>query len=413
MSVMKRNSSWYITGKIKKCDGTYYSYTKKAKGAKTKKDAQMFEAYFLNQYQEKNNYAYKITFKALCDEFLDSNVDVKQVTLRTKKDVLNKACSVFGDKYINTITKDYLQKYVRELEREYSEEYVSKIYYAINSVFKYAVQQDYLQVNQMAKVRKRVNKDKVKKEMQFWEPDEFNVFIRYVDDSTYKTLFTFLYHMGTRKGETLALKWKDIDFQSNTVSIYKSITNKIDGKAWEITSPKTQNSIRNISMPDIVKESLMAWKDEQRKVFGFSEDCFVFGFYRPLSSTTIARRLKEAVDKANADGHNLSLIRIHDFRHSHASYLINNKSDKFTDFDIANRLGDTVNTLHDTYAHWFSTADASIIEMMNDNTQTVKASTESVKMSSYDDLIKLKELLDMQIITQEEFNIKKKQILGI
>lgn len=78
---------------------------------------------------------------------------------------------------------------------------------------------------------------------------------------------------------------------------------------------------------------------------------FCVWVYRLLSSTTTARRLKEAVDKANTDGHNLPLIRIHDFRHSHASYLINNKSDKFTDFDIANRLGDTVNTLHDIYVH--------------------------------------------------------------
>lgn len=50
-----------------------------------------------------------------------------------------------------------------------------------------------------------------------------------------------------------------------------------------------------------------------------------------------ARRLKEAVDKANADGHNVLLIRIHDF----------------------------VNTLHDIYAHWSSTADVSIIEVIN------------------------------------------------
>lgn len=58
----------------------------------------------------------------------------------------------------------------------------------------------------MSKVRKRVNKDKVMKEMQFWEPDQFNTFINYVDDFTYKTLFIFLYHIGTRKGEALTLQ---------------------------------------------------------------------------------------------------------------------------------------------------------------------------------------------------------------
>lgn len=413
MAVLKKDGSYYIKGKIKKDDGSYYNYKRKVRGATSIRDARNYETDFLRQYQDVQISKTQITFKALCDDFLDSNVDVKQVTLRTKRDVLNKSCDVFGNKKINLITKDYLQKYIRELEKQYSEEYVSKIYYAIGSAFNYAVQQDYLQINPMTKVRKRVNKDKVKKEMQFWEPDQFNTFINYVDDSTYKTLFIFLYHMGTRKGEALALQWKDINFDSNTVNIYKSITNKISGKAWEITSPKTQNSIRNISMPNIVKTALMDWKDEQKKIYGFNEDCFVFGFYRPLSSTTIARRLKDAVDKANVDGHNIPLIRIHDFRHSHASYLINNKSDKFTDFDIANRLGDTVNTLHDTYAHWFSTADASIIEVMNDNAPATKKPLKSFKTNDYDDLIKLKELLDMNVITQEDFNIKKKEILGI
>ncbi|MEG0366253.1 MAG: site-specific integrase, partial [Coprobacillus sp.] len=98
------------------------------------------------------------------------------------------------------------------------------------------------------------------------------------------------------------------------------------------------------------------------------------------------------------------LIRIHDLRHSHASYLINNMSDKYTDFDVAKRLGDTVQTLHDTYAHWFKQADKAIIEMMDGKAEAG---------SKYDELKELKELLDLEIITKEEFNLKKKEILGI
>ncbi|MBU6134687.1 SHOCT domain-containing protein [Clostridium tertium] len=33
--------------------------------------------------------------------------------------------------------------------------------------------------------------------------------------------------------------------------------------------------------------------------------------------------------------------------------------------------------------------------------------------SSVDEILKFKELFDMGVITEEEFNIKKKQILGI
>lgn len=37
----------------------------------------------------------------------------------------------------------------------------------------------------------------------------------------------------------------------------------------------------------------------------------------------------------------------------------------FTDFDIAKRLGDTVETLHNVYAHWFKAGDQGIIDFMN------------------------------------------------
>ena len=37
----------------------------------------------------------------------------------------------------------------------------------------------------------------------------------------------------------------------------------------------------------------------------------------------------------------------------------------FTDYDIAKRLGDTVATLHNTYAHWFKRKDENIINFMN------------------------------------------------
>lgn len=88
-------------------------------------------------------------------------------------------------------------------------------------------------------------------------------------------------------------------------------------------------------------------------------------------------------------------------------------SDKFTDFDVAKRLGDTVATLHDTYAHWFKQADRAIIEVMDGKATEMEKSFTAPKTSKYDELKELKELLDLDIITSEEFQIKKREILGI
>ena len=77
---------------------------------------------------------------------------------------------------------------------------------------------------------------------------------------------------------------------------------------------------------------------------------------------------------------------------------------------MAKRLGDTVATLHDTYAHWFKQADKNIVDMMNEQQTTNKSQQTTNK---YEELKQLKKLLDLDIITQNELNIKKKELLGI
>lgn len=95
------------------------------------------------------------------------------------------------------------------------------------------------------------------------------------------------------------------------------------------------------------------------------------------------------------------------------SYLINNKADQYSDYEIAQRLGDTVETIRKTYAHLFKDADRKIIEFMNKDTSKDETMPVQPKTSKYDELKELKELLDIGIITNEEFTAKKKQLLGI
>ncbi|MCI8850791.1 MAG: tyrosine-type recombinase/integrase [Erysipelotrichaceae bacterium] len=419
MAVVKKNNKWYIKGKIKKDDGSYYQYTKLAQGCKLQKEAKEYERLFRMQYQDIQASSHYITFKELSDEYIKTLISVKKSTLRSYQDKLDKITTVLGDKKINLITKTMLETYIRGLEEIYASEYVEKFYYQIRAVFNYGIENEYIQTNPMNKVKLKVNKDSVKKEMNFWEPDEFDRFIKKVEDQELKTLYLFLYYMGTRKGEAMALQWKDIDFKNDVVRIYKTVTNKIKGSTYAITSPKTQNSNRNIPMFKIVKDSLLEWKEVHKKMYGFSEECFVFGYYRPLHAERPRRYMIKVLDNINKDlqeDQQLKQIRIHDFRHSHASWLINNMGKyNFSDYDIAKRLGDTVQMLHSTYAHQFKNAGRNIIESMENDMSKPKESEQKAetKPNKYDELIELKKLLDIGVITQAEFDAKKKQVLGL
>lgn len=151
----------------------------------------------------------------------------------------------------------------------------------------------------------------------------------------------------------------------------------------------------------------------QKEYEGFTLDCFVFGFDKPLDPETVRRVKREKVNAANEKDENknkqLELIRVHDFRHSHASYLINNMSDQFTDFDVAKRLGDTVQTLHNTYAHWFKQRDKSIIDFMDGHA----VETQQNHSNRIAELKELKALLDDGILSKEEFTQLKEEILSV
>lgn len=417
MSVEKKNGKWYIRGKIKRDDGSYYEYRKVAQCCTGKKEAQEYERQFRKQYQDIQVSLSHKSFREVAEEYLLNLDSQKKASIRSYSDKANKICEVFGDKKINLIGKDLLQKYIRSLEEHYSEEYVAKFFYILKSIFDYAIMNDMIAVNPMNKVRRKVDKNQLKKEMDFWEPDEFEKFISVVDDLQAKTFFTFLFWMGTRKSEACALQWKDIDFDTDTVKIYKTVTYKIKGTPWEVTTPKTPNSNRNITMFRVVRDTLITWKEVCSKMYAFSEDCFVFGYSRPLSDNAPRRLMDKYVNIYN-DNHNdhLKRIRIHDFRHSHASYLINNMGKyNYTDFDIAKRIGDTVSMLHKTYAHQFKGKDKEIIDSIENSQETKNIDNVALK-NDHDyihELKMLKELCDSGILTEEEFQLKKKKILGI
>lgn len=414
MAVEKKNGKWYIRGKLKKEDGSYYEYRRLAKQCNRKSEAEAYELKFREQFQQENiiHIRKSKTFKSVANEMIENSSDIKYSTVKTDMDILKKVNISIGDKLINVITAKTLQHLIHNLEEQYSERYVKNIYYTINKVFKYAVFKDYIKVNPLEKVKRKVDKDSIKKEMLFWEPSDFELFIDNIDNTEMKAFFIFSFWMGTRRSETLALQWKDIDWKSRSVHIYKTVTQRAKDASWAITTPKRKNSIRVIMMPKIVVDALQELYDLQKVMYAFSEDVYLFGYYRPMGLDRPRRYLKNTIKMINENNdHSLPDIRIHDLRHSHASYLINNMSDQFTVYDIAKRIGDTVDTVLNTYAHWFKDADRKVVNAID---QQISTSDNSESSNSYlDELKQLKELLDLGILTDDEFTAKKKQLLGI
>ena len=76
----------------------------------------------------------------------------------------------------------------------------------------------------------------------------------------YNIFFQLALFCGLRRGETVALKWQDIDFDAGTVSINKS-TAIVEGKKYQKT-PKNRTSERIISVPSHVLAMLKRYRME-------------------------------------------------------------------------------------------------------------------------------------------------------
>lgn len=356
VSLDKKTRKYMYYGKIYK-DGKCVKRYKK-RGFNSKWEAQKAEAEFRKDFFMMPS---GMNFSRLYNAYRESHLkSVKKSTIKCDDFIFNKIAKIIDEKdFLNS--RD-LQKVIDDLDIKYSKSYVTRYYNFLHKVYKFGVELSYIEHNPMIHVIQNKRLNERKKEMQIWEQSDFDQFIQEENDRMMKCFFMTLFYMGMRKGEVAALQWKDINIHKKAISITKTYSFEFN----EITPPKTNNSYRTITIPGILLKELIAWYDECRKWTDYSEDKFVFGYYKPIPKSTIYKRYSKTYRKAALKHPDLPKIRIHDFRHSHASFLINNMAGSgFTDFDIAKRLGDTVNTLHKVYAHWFNTKDKSIVDMMN------------------------------------------------
>lgn len=186
---------------------------------------------------------------------------------------------------------------------------------------------------------------------------EFKTFIKHVDDPIYHALFTVLFFCGLRKGEALALKISD--FKDNTLTINKTITKEVFNGKRLILTPKTKKSNRIIELDLFTSLELKRLiKYYSNNFENYNTNFFLFGGNKPISCTSLERKKNMWCKKAH-----VKQIRIHDFRHSHATMLYNSKVKAKV---IQERLGHaSISTTLETYVHGNKSQEKKLINKIN------------------------------------------------
>lgn len=363
--IYKRGNKWAyrayagkdpITGKDKQASKS---------GFLTKKDAQLAAALFERQFHSGEFIEpSKLTFKEVCKDWLNHYLvqGAKESSHRARRIALEHAIEKFEVTPIQKINKKAYQDFIDKLSDDFSANYISSIHTSANMVFMYAYENKLIKEIPSKEVKlpkkKKTVADLEKESIneKFLEKEELEEFLLTAKNEGLENdllTFTMLAYTGLRIGELLALKWNDIDFTNKTLRVYKTYYNPTNNKLkYKLLTPKTDSSVRTISIDEILIELLRSHKEEQEKIKTdnepfYNDESFIFATNEgyPKTIKHISIRMQRLLKKTSIEKN----VTPHSFRHTHTSLLIEaNVHIK----EIQERLGHSdINTTMDIYAH--------------------------------------------------------------
>lgn len=284
---------------------------------------------------------------------------------------------VMGELPIDAVLPERIATWINsQVDERYAAKTVKNRHGFLSAMFQSAVNDGLIAKNPCARTRLPSSEQR---EMVFLSPAEFETLYSCIPEF-WRPLVRFLAATGCRFGEATALRPADFDLDARTVRISRAWKSS-QAKGWYIGPPKTARSRRTISLPLSLIPLLRPLVDSDREwVFEnmhggpVRQPKFYANTWEP------ARRLANGKQPfVGADGEEKAAVhdtdwkrppvmhpirkwpRVHDLRHTHASWLIN---DGVPLNVVQRRLGhESITTTVDTYGHlapdmMFTAADA-------------------------------------------------------
>lgn len=178
--------------------------------------------------------------------------------------------------------------------------------------------------------------------------EELEKLIECVKGTNIESAVFLTINYGFRRGEVLGLRWQDIDFNNDYLTVQNT---RVRVKTDIEKKPKTESSMRTLPLIEKVSIYLKKLKQQQiedKKLFGncYNDNDYICKYNdgTPLNISLYNRVFKKILIQ-----NNIPLIRIHDLRHCTASFLLKNG---ISMKEIQVWLGHSnISTTMDIYAH--------------------------------------------------------------
>lgn len=201
------------------------------------------------------------------------------------------------------------------------------------------------------------------KEIEIPTEEELDKFLESIEGSRLYIYVMLACYGGLRRGEVVALTWKDIDFKKNLITIDKVKVKNQYGKYEDKETPKTEKSVRTIPIVEELLEPLQARVKEN----GFKSSDLVI--------TDAPDAMKDAYERARIKYK--FPYNYHSLRHYFTSYLL---LMGIPIKDVSEFLGhSTITTTQRVYAHTFPQTKEEAFTKLNDRLKQKRAEKKAKK----------------------------------
>jgi site-specific recombinase XerD len=265
------------------------------------------------------------------DEYLEilKSASAKKY-VKSVKLTLNYLMDYFGkEKSISEIGREDVHKFIAKLKVNAPKGY--RVYFRnLKAAFNIALEWEYIEVNLFAKVKLP---KKQKEKPVYVTKDQLDLILGAMTNDTLKAIVHYAFFTGSRRGEILNLKWKNIDFNKKIITI---------GDEDFQTKTKSQ---RIMPMAQNLFDKLWE-RSDFGKISASKPDSFVFakpnGF--PFHEDVPTKSFKRACRKVGID----KKVHFHSLRHSFASFMVQNGVGLY---NVQKLLGHSSITTTEIYSH--------------------------------------------------------------
>lgn len=211
----------------------------------------------------------------------------------------------FGELPIESITTEMVEAWIAGVERAPATR--TKALVLMHGIFKRARKLYGLPTNPAAEVEKPPTQSSG--DIEVFSPEEVMALVRAAASEQDAAIYTTAAFTGLRRGELLALRWRDVDFSGQVIRVRASYAE------GALTTPKS-GKVRSVPMAPPVAEALAKLGQRERWT---GDDDLVFvgqaGSY--LDGRALRRRYDAALERAS-----LRKLRFHDLRHTFGTRMI-------------------------------------------------------------------------------------------